>query len=110
MVNTFLKIFNSVVRKDWQKIAIAALFAVMASNSFAQAWGGDALCMVATNTKLTIGIAAVIAILLGGVLALFKKGDHLLDTVILIVMICGIAALASVLIGRMGYTISCAGV
>ena len=110
MESTFSKSFKTVVRNDWQKIAVAATLACLASNSYAAAWGADALCLVATNTKLTIGIAAVIGILLGGVMALFKKGDHLLDTVITIVIVCGVAALASSIITQMGYTVTCAGV
>jgi type III secretory pathway component EscS len=111
MVNTFLKNFKTALGNDWKRIATAVTLGCLASSAFAEtAWGGDALCLVATNTKLTIGIAAVIGILLGGVMAMFKKGDHLLDTVITIVIVCGVAALASTIITKMGYAITCAGV
>lgn len=115
METTFLNIFKK--RNAIKAGKYAALFALacLASSAYAQAagggtaWGGAALCMIANNTKATVGIAAVLGILIGGVMALFKKGDHLLDTVVSVCIVCGVAFLAVTIINQMGFNVTCAG-
>lgn len=115
MKTMFLSICKSAVDAKAAKVLVAVGFACLASSAIAQstgggtAWGGSALCMIANNTKATVGIAAVVGILIGGVMALFKKGDHLLDTVVSVCIVCGVAVLAVTIINQMGFTVACSG-
>lgn len=114
MKSTFLNTCKAIMAHRAAKVLLSATVGCLASSAFAQAagggaWGGTAMCLIATNTKATIGIAAVIGIMIGGVMALFKKGDHLLDTVVSVCIVCGVAFLAVTIINQMGFTVNCAG-
>lgn len=110
MVNTFLKSCKGFVGSHGKNIVAAVALAMLSQAALAEVWGGDALCTIATNTKLTLAIVALVGLILFAIFAVLKKGEHLLEPLIAIVMILGIVALGSALIVKMGYTISCAGV